>query len=266
MATLGIVELFIFLLLKYYEDIDKERKAVFADVHFALFYTAIFNAFQSVLVAIVTTRASSQLWIRTEHLQLDHYVEIREEFDRVKSLYQEESGWGIRFQYPNLRARYSELLVQVRFHELRIQFLEGNDLPFDLKVSEYLKRSEQSVLIHLVHVSALAWLLLTGGLNLIYFLMGMVAYITEDLSIVGDSLVWIFFTTMIAFILICLALLVKMRRIFQSILYVCLVCTFPMLLMLFSHSVEPAFLTLDLQFNGQRQHQPTRFRRAQARS
>ena len=86
-ATLGIVELFIFLLLKYYEDIDKARKEVFGDVHFALFYTAILNAFQSVLVAIVTRRASSKLWVRTEHLELDHYVEIREEFERVQQEY-----------------------------------------------------------------------------------------------------------------------------------------------------------------------------------
>ena len=33
MATLGIVELFVFLLLKYYTNINKERKDVFGDVH-----------------------------------------------------------------------------------------------------------------------------------------------------------------------------------------------------------------------------------------
>jgi hypothetical protein len=228
-ATLGIVELFIFLLLKYYEDIDYARKEVFGDVHFALFYTAIFNAFQSVLVAIVTTTKSTKLWVQTEHLELDHYVEIREEFDRVQKqigLVSESSrvNWLKnslrRLRYRGLRGRFLDLLVQVRFHELRLYFIEGNSLPLTLKVSDYLKRSEQRVLMSLVHISGVAWLLLTGCLNLMYFLMGIVAYKTGDAHIIGTSLTWIFFSMLISFIFICLALYVKMRAIFREILYV----------------------------------------------
>jgi hypothetical protein len=229
-ATLGIVELFVFLLLKYYDGVDKERKSVFADVHFALFYTAIFNALQSVLLAFVTTKASARLWVRTEHLELDHYVEIREEFDRVqgqlfdhndkhtigrgKLLYASMRG----LRSPALRSRRDELLVQVRFHELRLHFLEGNDLPLTLKVSDYLKRSEQRVLTQLVHVSGSAWLMLTGGLNLVYYLMGMVAYATGDGELIGTSLTYIFFTSLFVYICVVVALYWKMRRIFQAIL------------------------------------------------
>jgi hypothetical protein len=217
-ATLGIVELFVFLLLKYYEGINKERKDVFADVHFCLFYTAILNAFQSVLVAVVTTHVSSKLWVSTEHLELDHYVEIREAFDAVQ--YEIEvarvlTKWN---PFSSLRARYLKLLVQVRFHELRLHFLEGNDLPLTLKVSDYLKRSEQRLLIQLVKVSELAWLLLTGGLNLVYFLEGIIAYKTGDEVILSNTLSGIFFSTLIVFILVTIALYFKMKNIFEEIL------------------------------------------------
>lgn len=249
MATLGLVELFVFLLLRYYDLKNKERKEIFAEVHFALFYTAIFNAFQSVLCAFATRRVSDRLWVQTEHLELDHYVEIREEFDRVSTEYHSQRGtldeasgksgppssssssrlgskrcrswlrdaWS-SIRNPGLRSRYLELLVQVRFHQLRLQFLENNHLPLTLKVSDYLKRSEETVLMHMVHVSGTAWLMLTGGFDLIYFLMGMVANQTGDNYIVGTTMMSIFFAMLILFIIICTALYFKMRKIFQDIL------------------------------------------------
>jgi len=38
LSTLGIVELVVYLILKYYKDYNKAKKTVFADVHFCLFY------------------------------------------------------------------------------------------------------------------------------------------------------------------------------------------------------------------------------------
>jgi hypothetical protein len=233
LSTLGIVELFVYLVLKYYKDYDKTQKDVFADVHFALFYTAVFNAFQTVIVFMATIRKSDKLWVETEHLELDHYVEIREEFDRVKEKlgYERDheltSGPSFRnlpryilqsIRNPGLRGRYMDLLVQVNFHSLRLHFLQGNDLPLTLKVSDYLKRSEERVLTKLVHVSGGAWLMLTGGLNLIYFLMGIVAYVFEDQKVIGLCLTCIFFFMMFVFIFICLALYFKMRKTFRAIL------------------------------------------------
>lgn len=225
-ATLGLVELFVFLLLRYYELQNKERKDIFAEVHFALFYTAIFNAFQSVICAFATRRVSDKMWVQTEHLELDHYVEIREEFDRVHQEYQlVREGVPRRFQglwsmvrYPGLRSRYMDLLVQVRFHQLRIQFLETNHLPLTFKVSDYLKRSEESVLMHMVHVSGTAWLMLTGGFNGIYFLIGMVANQTGDPDIVGKCMMSLFLSMLIIFIVICIVLYIKMTRIFKTIM------------------------------------------------
>ena len=190
-------------------------------------------------------------------MELDHYVEIREEFDRVQAkLYMEdtpkandnktddakdEEGQEFKtkikkkqssssplvrtlrstiqsIRHPGLRGRYVHLLVQVRFHELRLHFLEGNDLPLSFKVSEYLKRSEQKVLVKLVHISETAWLLLTGALNMIYYAMGMIAFATSDGELIGVSLTYIYFCTLILFIFICLVLYAKMRRIFRKIL------------------------------------------------
>ena len=224
MVTLGLVELFVFLVLRYYEVKNKERKEVFAEVHFALFYTAIFNAFQSVLCAFVTRSASKKLWVQTEQLELDHYVEIREEFDRVSEEYLKgrQYHWFLNFlsklRNPGLGSRYSELLVQVRFHQLRLHFLEGKKLPLTLKVSDYLKRAEQKVLIDMVHVDGTAWLFLTGCFNLIYFLEGMLAYKTGDEEIDRTTLAAIFFSVLILFIIICALVLLKMRSIFRDIL------------------------------------------------
>jgi hypothetical protein len=233
LSTLGVVELFVYLVLKYYKDYDKTQKGVFADVHFALFYTAVFNAFQTVIVSMATIRTSNSLWVETEYLELDHYVEIREEFDRVK----EKLGYGSddeltsgpsfrnlprhileSLRNPGLRGHYLDLLVQVNFHSLRLHFLQGNDLPLTLKVSDYLKRSEERVLTKLVHVSGGAWLMLTGCLNLIYFLMGIVAYVSEDQEVVGRFLKGIFFFMLLLFIVISVGLYFKMRRTFRTIM------------------------------------------------
>ena len=225
-ATLGLVELFVFLVLRYYQLKYKERKEVFAEVHFALFYTAIFNAFQSVISAVATRRVSDKMWVKTEHLELDHYIEIREEFDRVQEAYfavREKVPKVFRkvwtaIRYPGLRSRYMELLVQVRFHQLRIHFLENNNLPLTFKVSEYLKRSEETVLMHMVHVKGTAWLLLTGGFNLMYFMIGMLAHATGSPEIVGKTLFAVFISMLILFIIMCVMLFTKMTRIFETIL------------------------------------------------
>ena len=309
-----MVELFIWILHSYYDDLDVAKEGVFAMVHFTLFYTAIFNAFQTVIVAIFAFRLSRQLWVQTETLELNHYVEIREEFQRVKEVLEtlkgkqqqqstkdntkEEhqdhghtthgngnqqaerpphdidiatgdneadgpdmdgigptertltsSGRGSRSQpqssltslapvldlnraslsrmwkslvyqirYPHLKNKYNQLLVQVRFHELRVHLLQAYGLPLKLKVSDYLMRSELNVLIRLVHVSIIAWLLLTGATNLLYFVMGVVAYETTNSEIVGTALGSIFFASMGGFVLIAIALHVKMNSIFHAIM------------------------------------------------
>lgn len=243
----------IWLLISYYDNINIAKEKVFAKVHFTLFYTAIFNAFQTVVVAFFTCRVSSRLWVNTETLELDHYVEIREEFDRVReqlhlqnnrqdgTLGTQEGqsntrtefvftfsrdGWASlchglmdQIKHPRLKSRYHELLVQVRFHELRIYFLQAYQLPLKFKVSDYLIKSEQAMLIKLVHVSTMAWLMLTACINILYFAMGILSWQTEKPSLVGRSMIWIFFITMTLFVLAALVVFNKMKAIYKSIMH-----------------------------------------------
>jgi len=107
--------------------------------------------------------------------------------------------------------------VQIRFHELRLYLLESQNLPLTIKVSDYLKRSELSILIGLVHVSATAWVLLIGSMNILYFTIGMVGY-TNNIDIMSTILFAIFFTMDFLFIVVSWALRWKMHRIFQTII------------------------------------------------
>lgn len=247
MATLGFVELILYMISKYYDDLDKKKYFVFADIHFALFYTAILNAFQSVILAVVSHRVARRIWVQTEMLELSHYVEIREEFEQVKAAMQEmgatthsgpSSGGSDRpgsahpeserrsffrsfidrFRYPPLRRKYNELLLQVRFHELRVHFLQAYNLPLMLKVSDYLLLSQQQVLLRLVHVSSIAWTLLTGAVNVMYYVLGIVSYKVADSTIVGTALIWIFFWSMGVFVLVAAAVRRKMKSIFKEIM------------------------------------------------
>lgn len=272
LTTLGIVEFCVFLLQEYHTTMDKEKKDVFGAVHFALFYTAIFNAFQSVVLCFISTRVSHRMWVQTEALELNHYVEVREEFERVElalknnrsssnqtssrslgegsesvgpdetrarsahpdskdyhSEYVFEASWkgiislfgkmGDLLRYPQLTRRYNQLLLQVRFHELRVHFLEANNLPAKLEVSDYLSRCEKRLLIKMAHVSAAAWLLLTASINVLYFLMGIVATDTEDKDIVGVTLAYIFFCSMGLFVIMALVVYNKMKGIFATIMH-----------------------------------------------
>ena len=224
-ATLGIVEFGLFLWGKY-GTIDKVVKTKFADVHFALFFTALFNAFQYSVTSIASTRFSNSQWVQTEQLELDHYVEIREEYDRVDMMMMGHQSTRIGNKWiqncilsltqPGLRRRHKSLRVQIRFHELRLYLLESQNLPLTIKVSDYLKRSELSILIGLVHVSATAWVLLIGSMNILYFTIGMVGY-TTNLDIMSTILFAIFFTMDFLFIVVSWALRWKVRLYFVAL-------------------------------------------------
>ena len=262
-----MVELVVWLLHSYYANLDSAKEMVFTKVHFTLFYTAIFNAIQTTFVAFFSMRVSRHLWIQTETLELNHYVEIREEFQRVKDQLQklmdlpdhstkgdvwttattanteqakrtstslmtdpflpwdrQTIGRTVRQAYchirhPHLQRRYNQLLAQVRFHELRVHLLQACRLPMKLKVSDYLIRCELAVLVKLVHISIVAWLLLTGVSNLMYFVMGIVAYEREDAGVIGTSLEYLFFISEGGFVLMALALDAKMNRIFGILMH-----------------------------------------------
>ena len=256
LATLGVVELAVHLLQTYSDGLDKNKKAVFADVHFLLFYTAIFNAFQAAILAFSCNFVTDKLWIKTEELELDHYIEVREEFDRLhEEIYGVAPEHSTRTQknsksfadslrnltvsrgysteertlktlcislyytiiYPQLKARYNQLRVQIRFHEIRVHFLQSYKLPTKMKLSDYLVKSLFHVLQHFVHVSHSTWLLLTAVCNVLYFLMGIIADITGEGESTGLSLSIIFFAVMVIFIIISVIIYYHMESIFKKL-------------------------------------------------
>jgi hypothetical protein len=241
-AVLGIVELGVHILQQFH-TFDKDRKAVFADIHFLLFYTDILNAMQAIIQAFATKRVSNRLWVRTEELELDHYVEIREEYDRVhEELYgvppdmdssisrghdrqthnhrARRSGFLNSILRPGLRTKYKELLLQVRFHELRLNFLKAYKLPLKLKVSDYLMRSESSVLISMVHISPAAWLWLTAVCNVLYYLGGIIVQATGDENAAATFFSIVFFVGIFSFIGMSLMADAHMQWILNRIMYV----------------------------------------------
>lgn len=226
LATLGIVEFALFLWKKY-GSLDKTMKAKFADVHFALFLTAIFNGLQYALTSIIATWVSNKMWVQTEQLDLGNYVEIREEFQKLNDTIEDHTNLlGKHYRnlvlclmQPGMRRRYESLRVQVRFHELRLHLVESNNLPVTLKVSEYLKRAELGILIGLLHISATSWIILIAGFNVLYFIMGIIGYTTEPYQhLMPHLLKAIFWIFNILFIIISRAMYWKMHSVFQTIL------------------------------------------------
>jgi len=156
--------------------------------------------------------------------------------DDEGSIHEESADWNKIWQgfidflsHPRLKWRHDALLVQIRFHELRVHFLKANDLPLKFKLSDYLKRSELNVLEKLVHVSTFAWLLLCGAVNLLYFTMGIVAYVSDNDELVGTFMTSVFFASLCAFVVISLIIFHKITRAFRRIVYSKLIdeCSFP---------------------------------------
>lgn len=222
LAVLGIVELGIHIMSMYYVY-DKNKKAIFADVHFLLFYTDIFNALQAVIQAYFTNRVSQRLWVQTEEVELHHYVEIREEYERVHQLlydtqYNQNNLGLFNPNRISLKSKYRRLLVQVNFHELRVNFIKAYNLPIGLRLSDYLMRSEQSVMVSLVHISPTAWLWLTALCNLMYYLAGVIADVTGRAEASAQFYSITFFVGMVLFVLVSIGVDRKMRRIFMKIM------------------------------------------------
>lgn len=237
-STLGIVEFAIYLAQTYAREWDKDVKDVFAKVHFLMFFTAIINAFMSTLLALAACHVSNRIWVRTEELDLRDYIAIREQFDRVEAkIVHYEAGsptdaatttrsgrdplWKriYRFlRHPLLQRQYYQLLLQVRFHELRMHFLESNGLPLKFRVSDYLVQSELKVLQKCVHISIFAWILIAAAVNVCYYLMGVIMYATGSQVVVGTTLTWIFIGGCISFVPISYAMYEKCSWIYAEIM------------------------------------------------
>lgn len=63
---------------------NSQLEAIFINVHFMLFFTAIFNALQSCVVRLLTIRKTNKSWLTTEDIEISHYVAVRKDFDRLE--------------------------------------------------------------------------------------------------------------------------------------------------------------------------------------
>jgi hypothetical protein len=251
-STLGIVEATIFLVHHYYTDLNIKVEFVFAEVHFTLFFVAIINAIMSCLLYFFASQVAESIWFRLETVDLDHYVAIRKQFDAlqeqlqvIKSSRHDDEKNKVKFQHMNssretntfiqalsiskipflkanikqmLNVKYRNLLVQVRFHELRVHFIESNGLDPRFRVSSYLKLCMNDVFKSLVHISTFAWLILLACTNLLYFATGMIASETSNQEAIGYTFSCIYVGYCAAFILLSFLIAWKMKKIFFKIM------------------------------------------------
>ena len=271
-STLGIVEGIVFMVQHYYGDMNKNVKQVFAKVHFTLFYVAIINALMSCLLYFCAMHFANKHWIRLETVDVDHYVAIRKKFDALEeqlnnmnvlsdgnntalnnqsSKSSNEKSTGANplnlFDKSNYRhllnAKYRKLLVQVRFHELRLHFIESNDLDPRFRVSSYLQLCSKlfvsfpslvlissyylsyssssivnDVFKSLVRISTFAWLILLAFTNLLYFVMSVIVAETDDQNAPGTALSYIFVGFTVGFVLVSFMIAKKIKKIFFEIM------------------------------------------------
>jgi hypothetical protein len=225
----------------------------FTTVHFMIFYTAIFNAIQTCIVRQLALQQTYMTWRVTEDIEIDTYVAIRKEFDRLERRIKQldpryvggiaKRAWStkssddvnvshssyfsdsfrrmlfdlaFKVRHPQLYQRRKKLLTVIRFHEIRAHFIESNNLPPKFQVSSYLKRSLMSALLDMVHISPAAWIMFMAICNMMFFIEGVILNNTESQSEVEEFLLYFFIALMVAFVAIVIALYYKMRYIFHK--------------------------------------------------
>ncbi|KAL3822990.1 hypothetical protein ACHAXA_008130 [Cyclostephanos tholiformis] len=253
-TTLGLVEFFLYLMHKYSTIINYDVEvystssspprfllAAFVDVHFMLFYTALFNAIQGCIIRLLVGHRTDKSWVHMEDIDIGHYVAIRKEFDRLDGMIprlsgnndegQSSSWWDslqralhkimfkLRHSRSNISRRKDQLLVPIRFHELRAHLIDSNNLPPRFKVSGYLKRSLTSVLLDFVHISPVAWLMLMATTNLMYFASGMILSVSTNALNVERFFLYISISLVACFLAVSFVLYFRMKFIFSKILH-----------------------------------------------
>ncbi|GMH79263.1 hypothetical protein TrLO_g14979 [Triparma laevis f. longispina] len=188
LTTLGIVEFGIFIIHKtapwadgrdgsFKLSLEVEEK--FAQAHITLFLTAVLYAFHMCLIAFISFHLSGR-WNEIEKMELDHYIEVRHAFERIKEdlkitardfddMATLKDKTALYLWSPIKARRYDRLLEQIRFHELRAYFLAANNLPKDFQLSVYLNQCQCNVLIHLVELSTSTWMFLLIILTLFFY-------------------------------------------------------------------------------------------------
>ena len=161
--------------------------------------------------------------------------------------------WDYSVKRSLLKRKKHELLVQVRFHELRVHFIESHQLPPNFRyvrasihwyfpktiiiqkvkrlltinskkltnhyyrVADYLKLSMIDEFKNLVHVSSLSWGILILITNLIYFTMGIIFATTNDGKKIVLALTTFYLAYAILFVILSSVVFMKMKQVFFKI-------------------------------------------------
>ena len=117
-----------------------------------------------------------------------------------------------------LDMKYKKLLVQVRFHELRVHFIERYSLDPKFRVSSYLRLCMTDVFTKLVHITTFSWLILLASTNLLFFITGVITTQTKDEDSIPVTLSWVYIGYTVMFVLVSVAVSLKMKNIFFVIM------------------------------------------------
>ena len=246
LATLGIVEVMVWLFHEHYVSFDIEYEHVFADVHFTFFFTAIANAVMTTVLHIWTMHDAMRNWLRLEELNINQYVLLRKNLrdaraelsvhnPKLLELYTERdlqnsaNTAGLFFRRLGsykLAKKYDKLTEQRRFHELRIHMIDANDLPKKFPVAKYLIECLKDVFLSQVHINLLAWLLLMALVEALYYAMGLVTLGCYNYGdkyhcdrTVGNSLIVVFVTGCVASAVLVLLAYIKMEQVFKQVIH-----------------------------------------------
>ena len=206
LSILGITEVFFFLLEKYM-DINHSTALSIKHSHFAVFFAIVFYNLYLFGIGTLSWFVGSRRWEMIENMDSNHYLELRHSFHRIS----EQDGNKVKMT----RRSYNRLLLQLRYHDLRAQFLMEHDLPKHFLVSKYLRVCLTSDLLDICGVKYYSYSL-TMLLLLSFFVYDCVREFFEssfkaDFDII--SLVFAFGS-----LLVCTVLYWKIHRIFNVML------------------------------------------------
>jgi hypothetical protein len=247
LTSLGIVSAVLYLIHIYSaKPMNEKAVKLFEDIHYVLFFVAIINAIQCCVLYYLAMRVADKNWVQVENIDIDHYVAIRQRFIKICSELKENVSVSTRrssqtssiltilnqgilttfkknlydfFRHPRLLFKYRKLLVQIRYHELRVKLIEAHKLPPKFRVSEYLMECLNHVFISFIEISAAVWLSLLGVVNLLYFLCGIITFHTQALSAAGSMLAFFYIFHPFVFIIITVFIYAKVKRVFRQIIF-----------------------------------------------
>jgi len=224
---------------------NEKAVKVYKGIHYVLFFVAIINAIQCCILYYLSMKVANTNWVRVESIDIDHYIAIRQRFIKICCELKENVSFTNRklsetnlrillnqglltsfkktlyelFHHPRLLFKYRKLLVQVRFHELRVKLIETHKLPPKFRVSEYLIECLNHVFVSFIEISAVIWLSLLGVVNLLFFLCGIITFQTSNVSPAGSMLAFIYIFHPFVFIIITVFIYAKVKRVFRQIIF-----------------------------------------------